>query len=124
MSKKNFVTLILTTIGGIMFGIGMCMCLLPEWNAFNEGIVVGLIGTAVLLAMVLIRRKMEGKSNTIKLNSKTIGAIIIGALGTLAFGVGMCLIMVWNEMLWGIIVGIVGIVLLLCLIPMFMGLKD
>ena len=35
----------------------------------------------------------------------------------------MCMIMVWNLMLPGILVGIVGIVLLLCLIPMCIGLK-
>ena len=33
------------------------------------------------------------------------------------------MIMVWNLMLPGILVGIVGIVLLLCLIPMCIGLK-
>jgi len=37
--------------------------------------------------------------------------------------VGMCLIMVWNLMLPGILVGIAGIVMLLCLIPMCIGLK-
>ena len=30
MQKKNFVSLILGTVGGILFAIGMCMCLLPE----------------------------------------------------------------------------------------------
>ena len=35
----------------------------------------------------------------------------------------MCLTMVWSHMLIGIVVGIVGIVLLLCLIPMTKGLK-
>ena len=34
MLKKNFVTLVLSTIGGILFAMGMCMCMLPEWNAF------------------------------------------------------------------------------------------
>ena len=41
----------------------------------------------------------------------------------LILGVGMCMIMVWNLMLPGILVGIVGIVLLLMLIPMCLGLK-
>ena len=35
----------------------------------------------------------------------------------------MCMIMVWNLMLPGILVGVVGIVMLLCLIPMCIGLK-
>ncbi len=39
MKKKNFISMILGTIGGILFAIGMCMCLLPEWNTFQQGIV-------------------------------------------------------------------------------------
>ncbi len=50
-------------------------------------------------------------------------AIILGTIGALAFGVGMCLTMVWSHMMIGIVVGIVGIILLLCLIPMTKGLK-
>ena len=40
MSKKNFISLILGTVGGVLFALGMCMALLPEWNALNLGIVV------------------------------------------------------------------------------------
>lgn len=47
----------------------MCMCLLPEWNAFRPGVVMGCAG------------------------------------------------------LIGIVIGIVGIILLLCLIPFIKGLK-
>lgn len=43
----------------------------------------------------------------------------------LVFGLGMCMVMVFEGMMiWGILVGIIGIVLLLCLIPMFFGWKD
>lgn len=34
MKKSNFVAMILGTIGGILFALGMCMTLIPEWNAF------------------------------------------------------------------------------------------
>ena len=61
MKKENFVTLILSTIGGILFAIGMCMCLLPEWNAFTQGVVIAAMGVVVLLAMLIVRRKMAGK---------------------------------------------------------------
>ena len=53
MQKKDFVTLILSTVGGILFALGMCMALLPEWNAFMEGIVVGAVGLVVLLIMAV-----------------------------------------------------------------------
>lgn len=125
MEKKNFVTLILSTIGGILFALGMCMALLPEWNAFMPGIVTGIIGAVVLLIMVMVRRKMSGKPILVKLSGKTIGSVVLGIVGALVLGVGMCMTMVWEGlMIPGIIVGVVGIVLLLCLIPLCKGLKD
>lgn len=122
MKKKDFVTLILCTIGGILFALGMCMALLPEWGMMTQGIFIGIVGAAVLLAMVLIRRKMDGKP-AIVFNGKVIGTTLIGVFGAIVLGVGMCMVMVWEMMLPGIIVGIVGIILLLCLIPIIKGLK-
>lgn len=120
MSKKDFVSLILSVVGGILFALGMCMALLPEWGAMTQGIVIGVIGLAVLLVMV--RRRMDGKP-AIVFNGKTIAITLFGIVAAVVFGVGMCMTMVWNMMVPGIAVGIVGIVLLLCLIPICKGLK-
>ena len=38
-------------------------------------------------------------------------------------GVGMCLSMVFGKMILGIVIGIIGIVILLMLIPLTKGLK-
>lgn len=122
MKKSTFISMILGTIGGILFALGMCMALIPEWNAFKPGVILGLIGAVVLLIMVLVWRKMENKE-PIKLSGKTIGATVIGIIGALLLGVGMCLTMVWSHMVAGIIIGIVGIVVILCLIPFIKGLK-
>ena len=54
--------MIMGTIGGILFAIGMCMCLVPEWEAFTPGVVMGGIGAPTLLAMAIVWRKMEGKT--------------------------------------------------------------
>ncbi len=121
-AKENFVSLILGTIGGILFAIGMCMCLLPEWGAFTQGVVIAVIGAVVLLILLLVRRKMEGKP-AIHLSGKAVGSVLLGVVGALALGIGMCMVMVWNIMIPGILVGIIGIVLLLCLIPLVKGLK-
>ena len=120
--KKNFVSLILSTIGGILFALGMCMAMLPEWGAFTQGIIVGCIGAVILLALVLIRRKMEGKPVFVQLSAKTVGTVILGVVGALVLGAGMCMVMIWEMMIPGILVGIVGIVLLLCLIPLVKGI--
>ena len=122
MKKKNFVTLIMSTVGEILFALGMCMCLLPEWNVFTQGVVIAAVGAVILLAMIIVRRRMEGKP-AVKLNGKAIGTVIFGIFGALVLGVGMCLTMVWGMMAPGIIIGIVGIILLLCLIPIVKGLK-
>lgn len=122
MKKKNFVSMIMGTVGGILFAIGMCMCLLPQWNAFNQGIVMGAAGAVILLAMLIVRRRMEGKP-AVKLNGKAVGTILFGIVGALALGVGMCMVMVWNMLIQEILVGLVGIVLLLCLIPIVKGLE-
>ena len=122
MKKSSFAAMILGTIGGILFAIGMCMALITEWDAFVTGIVMGVIGIVVLLIMVLVWRKMENKT-PIKLSGKTIGAALIGIMGALLLGVGMCLTMVWSNMVLGIVIGIVGIVVLLMLIPFVKGLQ-
>lgn len=123
MKKENFVSLILGTIGGILFAIGMCMCLLPDWNAFRQGVVMAAAGFVVLLAMLIVRRRMEGRP-TVKLNARTIGTVAFGIVGALVLGVGMCMTMVWQDlMIPGIVVGVIGLVLLLSLIPICKGLK-
>ena len=122
MKKENFVALLMGTIGGILFALGMCMALLPEWGAMTQGVIIGAVGLVVLLAMVIVRRKMDGKP-AIVFNGRTIGITLLGVLGAIVLGVGMCMTMVWDMMIPGIVVGIVGIVLLLCLIPVIKGLK-
>lgn len=122
MKKKDFITLILSTVGGILFALGMCMALLPEWNAMTLGIITGVIGGVILLAMILVRRKMDGKP-AIVFNGKVIGTTLLGIVGAIILGVGMCMTMVWEMMIPGVIVGVVGIVALLCLIPVIKGLK-
>lgn len=124
MKKKNFVSLVMGTVGGILFALGMCMCMcmLPQWNAFTQGVVVSAVGAVVLLAMLVVRRKMEGKP-AVRLNGKAVATVLLGVVGALVLGVGMCMVMVWNMLMWGIVVGIAGIVLLICLIPLCRGLN-
>ena len=122
MKKSNFIALILGTIGTVFFALGMCMALIPEWNIFQQGIVCGIIGLVVLLADLIVWRRMEGKK-PIHLSGKTLGTIALAVVGVLLLGVGMCLSMVFGKMVLGIVIGLVGIVALLCLIPLTKGLK-
>ena len=122
MKKKNFVSLIFGTVGVILFGIGMCMCLLPEWGAFTPGVVIAAAGIVVLLVLLMVRRKMEGKP-AVHISGKAVGAVLLSIAGALVLGVGMCMTMIWNMLVPGIVMGAAGILLLLCLIPLIKGLK-
>lgn len=124
MEKRNFVTLVLGTVGGLVFALGVCMCLLPEWNMFHVGVGCTAVGFVALIATVIAYRKMSG-ATPIKVNSKILGKIVYAVISSLILGLGMSMIMVFEEMLLlGIVVGIVGIVMLLFLIPICVGLKD
>lgn len=122
MKKNHFITLIICVISGLIFSLGMCMCLLPEWDSFILGIVLTSIGGVGLLTMGIIALAKNAK-NKAPINWRLVGKISYGVLSTLILGLGMCMIMVWNLMIWGILVGIVGLTMLLFLIPMFLGLK-
>ncbi|MFR8171360.1 MAG: hypothetical protein ACLU9Q_11155 [Marvinbryantia sp.] len=122
MKKSSFVATILGTISVIFFALGMCMAMVEEWNAFKPGIVVGCVGLVFALITVFVWRKMEHKA-PIKITGKAVLTAVIGIVGALALGVGMCFCMVWNNMILGIVIGLAGIVILLCLIPLCKGLK-
>ena len=68
-------------------------------------------------------RKMEHKQ-PVQISGKTILTITVGVIGALALGVGMCFSMVWGKMVIGVIIGLIGIVILLSLIPLVKGIKD
>lgn len=122
MKKSSFAAMILGTMSGILFTLGMCMTLIKEWDTFTSGVILGLIGLVMGFITFLIWRKMENKK-PIKVSGKTFVTTLIGIVGALALGVGMCFSMVWQNMILGVIIGIVGILILLSLIPVIKGIK-
>ena len=79
MKKENFVSLILGTVGGILFALGMCMCLVAEWNAARPGVVLAIVGALALgvgMCMTMVWSMM-------------IPGIIVGIIGIVAL---LCLI--------------------------------
>lgn len=122
MKKSTFVAMILGTIGGVLFALRMCMALISEWNAFTPGVVMGVAGIFVGLVAVIVWRRMEGKQ-PVQVNGKTFATIVLGIVGALVMGVGMCMVMVGNMLVSGVIIGLIGITALLALIPLCKGLK-
>ena len=122
MKKSSFVAMMLGTVSGVLFALGMCMALLPEWNLFWQGVVFGAVGLVLGLITLLIWRKMEHKK-PIKFNCRGVLLTLLGVVGALVLGLGMCLCLVWNQFVIGVLVGLVGILLLLSLIPIVKGIR-
>lgn len=51
--------MILGTIRGVLFALGMCMAMIPEWNAFKPSIVFGLLGIVILLCLIPLTKGIE-----------------------------------------------------------------
>ena len=122
MKKSSFVALVLGTVSGVLFALGMCMALLPEWNAFTEGVVFGAVGIVLGIVTALIWCKLENIKLP-KLNGKNVLRTIYAVISLLILGVGMCLCLVWKQIVWGTLVGLLGIIMLIALIPMIKGIK-
>lgn len=123
MKKSSFVAMVLGTAGAVLFALGMCMALIPEWNAFKPGIIFGCVGLLLALITLIVWRRMEHKE-PIRISGKTVLTVMIGVAGALGLGIGMCFSMVWGKMVMGVVIGLAGIVVLLCLIPLTKGIKD
>ncbi len=122
MKKSSFVAMMLGTVSGVLFALGMCMALLPEWNAFKPGIIFGVVGIVLGSITLIVWRKMECKA-PIKINGRIFLLTVFGIIGALTLGVGMCFCMVWENIVSGTLIGLVGILLLLALIPITKGIQ-
>lgn len=128
MKKETLLEIIIGTIGGIVFALGMCMCLIPEWNLFNVGIVVTIIGFIILLCIIPIYRSSHPKKKrTEKVNYGIIATWIIGVIGALVMGFGMSKVMTDNstqtDMIIGLITGIVGLIVCVLNYPIYSYIK-
>ena len=123
MKKSTFTFLVLTVVSGLMFALGMCMCLLPEWNLFTPGVIVTALGALALIIIGLVKWIMAGKPMA-KINWALTGKIAYAVLACLVLGAGMAMIMAFEGlMLPGVAVGVAGILLALGAIPVCRGLK-
>ena len=123
MKKSSFVAMVLGTVSGVLFALGMCMALIPDWNAFQPGIIFGCVGLVLGLVTVIVWRKMTRKT-PLHISTKTVFTVFVGVIGALALGVGMCFCMVWNMLVLGIVIGLPGILVLPCLIPLTKGIRE
>ena len=129
MKKETLLEIILGTIGGLIFAIGMCMCLLPEWNMFTAGVVTTIIGFIILLCIIPVYRSSHPKKEKEKkpINWGIVLTWTIGVVGSLIMGFGMSKILVGNastaDMIVGLITGVVGLVICVLNYPVYAYIK-
>ena len=128
MKKETLLEIILGTIGGLIFAIGMCMCLVTQWNMLTAGVVVGIIGFIVLLCIIPVYRKNHPKKSHGPINYGIVITFVIGIIGSLIMGFGMSKVMVGEasqtDMIVGIITGVVGLIICVLNYPIYSYIKS
>ncbi|MBQ6840599.1 MAG: hypothetical protein IJO63_00580 [Bacilli bacterium] len=129
MKKDTLLEIILGTIGGLVFAIGMCMCLLPEWNLFTAGVVTAIIGFIILLCIIPVYRKSHPRQKSDKkIDWSLVFTWVIGVVGSLIMGFGMSKILVGeastSDMIVGIITGVVGLIICILNYPIHAYIKN
>ena len=84
MKKSSFTAMILGTVSTVLFALGMCMTLIPEWGAFKPGIIFGCAGLFLGIVTIIVWRRMEHKE-FIRFSAKTVFTVIIGVVGALVW---------------------------------------
>ena len=122
MKKSSYVALVMGTVSGVMFSLGMCMALVEKWAMLKQGVIVGGAGLLLALVTLLIWRKMEHKA-PIRVTGKVVVRVLLGVAAALTLGIGLSLCLVLENYILGTVIGLVGIVLLLGFIPLVKELK-
>ena len=130
MKKETLLEIILGTIGGLVFAIGMCMCLLPEWNMFTAGVITTIIGFVILLCIIPVYKSSHPKKakENKQINWGIVLTWTVGIVGALIMGFGMSKILVGNastpDMIVGLITGVVGLVICVLNYPVYAYIKS
>ena len=128
MKKETLLEIILGTIGGLLFAVGMTMCLIPKWELFASGVVVTILGFIILLCIIPVYRKNHPKKEHTPINWGIVITWIIGIVGALIMGFGMSKVMVGEpskaDLLIGIITGVIGLLICVLNYPIYSYLKS
>ena len=113
------------TFGGGLLNGGEGIRILPEGVPAMQMVmpVGGFLALGCVIAgFQYMMRKMENKKMP-KCSGKIVFRIVYAVVAVLILGTGMCLCLVWQKFVWGTLVGLLGIVMLIALIPMIKGIK-
>lgn len=129
MKKETLLEIILGTVGGLVFAIGMCMCLVTEWNMLKVGVGVSIVGFLILLGIIPVYRKTHPRKKRGPINWGLVLAWGIGVVGALIMGFGMSKILVEGQketidIIVGMVTGVVGLITCVLNYPIYSYIKS
>lgn len=128
MKKETLLEIILGTVGGLTFAIGMCLCLIAEWNMIIQGIIISIIGFTILLTIIPVYKNANPSKEHKAIDWKIVLTWIIGLTGALILGYGMSKVMREDvkslDMIIGIITGIIGLIVCVLNYPIYAYIKS
>ena len=107
MKKSSYFALVMGTVSGVMFALGMCMALVEEWAMLKGGVILGGTGLLLGLAKLLIWRRMTHKE-PVRVSGKTVAKILLGVLAALVLGIGLSLCLVMENYILGTAIALWG----------------
>lgn len=122
MKKSSFFALIAGIISEAVFALGCCATFLPAIQRPDLGTV--LIAAGIVLGLVTFFgwRRME-KMPPLRIHWKALLSALAGIVGIALQGAGVYLALTTESLILGVLLGLAGIILLLCLIPLNLGLE-
>ena len=77
MKKSSYFALVMGTVSGVMFALGMCMALVEEWAMLKGGVILGgaglLLGlvTLLILGIATVVIFVKHQDNLVRIRNKT-----------------------------------------------------
>lgn len=103
--KIKKVTVMNGIFGFLLFAIGMCMCLVPQWNAFYFGIFLIVIGMLLMFLTWFLWGKLTNRPK-FKISKEVFISTLLKTLSLLILGLSLSLVLVWEQIFAGILLGI------------------
>lgn len=122
MKKRDFIVLIAYTVSLLVLALGMCLYTLPEWGMPSLGKPLSILGLVLVVVSWILQRRLSGKGAP-NLDLKLTAKVLYCVFALLVFGGGFALVTAGNFVL-GVILGFIGLILIIGIIPVAVGLKN
>ena len=122
MKKRDLIVLIAYTVSLLVLALGMCLYTLPEWVMPSLGMPLSILGLVLVVVSWILQRRLSGKGAP-NLDLKLTAKVIYCVFALLVFGGGFALVTAGNFVL-GVILGFIGLILIIGVIPVAVGLKN